>query len=127
MPLPERFVCAAQRIWGANRDPAAELAEPICACRFEVNQDRKTIDHFQCGRDLDVPTIAAQTPVPHYHSSFVGLWNRRACDDGNVASSFGATDPRLEPGMVGCRSWAWKGIFCFGGKMFRRRPGHWYR
>ena len=121
MPLAERFVCVAQGIWRPNRGFAAQLAEAIYACRFEGNQDREPIDGFECGRDLSVPTVAAQRPLPHYHSGFVGIWNWRACHDGNVASFFGTTDPLLEPRLVANRSWHWQRNPCFGGKMFRCR------
>ena len=93
----------------------------------KANQDRETIDHFECGRDLSVPTVSAQRPPPHYHPSFVGIWNWRARHDGNVASFLGTTDPLLEPGLVARRSWDWQRNSCFGGKMFRCRPRHRYR
>src|SRR6478735_6581846 len=105
MPLTDRFICAAQGIWRPNRGLAAQLAGAICACRFEGYQDRKTIDHFECGRDISVPNVAAQRPPPHYHSSFVGIWNWRAWHDGNVPSFFRTTDPLLEPRLVANRSW----------------------
>src|SRR4029077_6928767 len=108
MPLAERFVCAAQGIWRPNRGFAAQLAGAICACRFEANQGRETIGGFECGRDLSVPTVAAQRPLRHYHSSFVGIWYLRACHDGNVAFFFGATDPPLEARLVARGPWDWQ-------------------
>src|SRR6266508_1262046 len=127
MPLAERFVCVVQGIWRPNRGLAAQLAGAICAWRCEANQDRETIDGFECGRDLSVPTVAAQKPFPHYHSSFVGIWNWRACHNGDVAPFFGTTDPLLEPGLVARRSRDWQRNSCFGGKMFRGRPSYRYR
>jgi len=122
MSLAERFDFAAQGIWRLYRGVAAQLARAICACRFEANQDRKTIDHFECGRDLSVPTIPAQRTLPHCDSSFHGIWDRRPCHDGNVASLFGTTDPPLELRLVARRSWDWQRNSWFGGKMFRRWP-----
>ena len=79
MPLTERFVCVAQGIWRPNRGLAAQLAEAICAWRFETNKDRETIAHFECGRELGVPTVVAHTSLPHCHPGFIGLRNWRAC------------------------------------------------
>src|SRR2546430_10280654 len=119
MPLTERFVCTTQGIWRPNRGLAAQLAGAICAWRFEGYQDWETIDRFECGRDLSVPTVAAQRPLPHYHPSFISIWNWRACHDGNVASFFGTTDALLEPGLVARRSRDWQRDSLFGGKKLR--------
>src|SRR6266481_6529900 len=127
MPLAKRFVGAAEGIWRSHRDVAGQLVGAIYAWRFEGYQDRETIDGFEYGTDRGVPTVAAQRPLPHSHSSFVGIWNWRACHDGNVASFSGTTDPLLEARVVGCRSWDWQRYSCFGGKMFRCRSSHRYR
>src|SRR4026209_1452525 len=127
MPVAERFVCAAQGIWRPHRGFAAQLAEAIYACRLEANQNRETIDGFERGRDLSVPTIVAQRSVPHYHPSFVGIWNGRACHDGNVASFPGTTDSPLEARLVARGPWDWQRDSCSRGKIFRCRPGHGYR
>src|ERR1044071_9608225 len=95
-----RFVCTRQGIWRPGRGVPALLVKAICACQFEANQDWETIGHFACGRDLGVPTVAAQRPLPHYHSSLIGIWNWRTCHYGNVASFFGGTDPRLATRLV---------------------------
>ena len=52
------------------------------------------------GGDLGVTIIAAQGPLAHYHSSFVGIWNWRARYNRNVTSFFGTTDSPLEPGWL---------------------------
>src|SRR5262249_46447493 len=106
---------------------ATQLAKAICACRFEANQNRKTISHFERGRDLSRPTVAAGEPLQPHDSGFISIWNWRARDDGNVASSFGATDPRLEAWLVGPGPWDGQRNSCFGGKMFRCRFHHGYR
>src|SRR4249919_3636909 len=127
MPLTERFFCVAQGIWRPNRGLAAQLAGAICECRFEGYQNWETNGGFECGRDLSVPTVAAQRPLRPYHSGLVSIWNWRARYDGNVASFFGTTDPPLELRLVANRSWHWQRNPCFGGKMFRCRPRHRYR
>src|SRR3954463_7620653 len=115
MPLADRSVCAAKRIWRPRRDLATRLAEAICACRFEANQDRETIGCLECARDLSVPTVAAHRPLPHCHPGFVGLWNWRARHDSNVASFVGTTDPLLESGLVAHRCWEWQRYSCSSG------------
>src|SRR5215469_14254527 len=110
-----RFVCTRQEIWRPHRGVATQLVKAICACRFEANQDWKTISHFECGMDLSLPTVAAQRSIPHHHhSSFAGIWNWGTCYDGDVAPFVRATDPRLETRLVTRRSWDWQRNSCFG-------------
>ena len=76
----------------------------------------------------DVPEDSArdQAGAP-CDSSLVSIWNWRACHDGNVASSFGTTDPPLEARLVTRRSWDWQRDSRSGGKRFWCRPRHRYR
>ena len=60
MPLAERFDCFAEEIRRTRTGIAEQLAEAICAWRFEANQHRETFGDFERGRDLDVPPIAAR-------------------------------------------------------------------
>src|SRR5215469_17611314 len=105
MPLPERFDCASREVRRPHCGVAAQLAGATCAWRVEANQDRETINHFQCGRDGSVPTIGAQRAPPDYYSSFVGIWNLRTRYDGNVASCLGTTYALLETRLVTRGSW----------------------
>src|SRR5262245_61616826 len=105
MPVTSQFDHADQQIWGPHRAIATELAETIYLCRFEANQDRKAIDHFERGKKPGVTTGTPRNPLHSYHSSLAGVWNWRACHYGNVTSSFGATNSPLETRLVFCRSW----------------------
>src|SRR5262249_664237 len=122
MPLANPFVRATQGIWRPNRGIAVQLAKAICAWRFKANQDWRPIDDFECARDLNVPIIGAQRSLSHYHSGLLGVWNRQARYDGNVASFFGATDSRLETRLVARGSWDRYRNPCSGGETLRWPP-----